>query len=72
MFNELRGAALLSGHRGAKPINMPPIVDVLCRLAALVDDLSDELDAIDLNPVLAFPEGRVPVVVDALIELVPR
>ncbi|CAG2128273.1 acetate--CoA ligase family protein [Cupriavidus plantarum] len=63
----LRIAPLLSGVRGDKPIDM----EALCRLAAdvgrMVHDARGAIASVDLNPVMAGPDGAV--VVDALIEV---
>jgi hypothetical protein len=53
--------------RGDKPID----VEALCRLAAgvgrMVHDARGAIASVDLNPVMAGPDGAV--VVDALIEV---
>ncbi len=60
MLASLRGAALLRGHRGAEPVD----IDALCELVVAVGDLLvgvPEIGEIDLNPVLATPHGALPV-----------
>jgi acyl-CoA synthetase (NDP forming) len=61
----LRGAALLHGARGRPPADIDSIVDVAMRLSALAADLGDALDALDINPLIALPDGCM--AVDALV-----
>ncbi len=61
----LRGAALLTGARGRPPADIDSVVDVALRLSALAEDLGDSIDALDINPLLARPDGCV--AVDALV-----
>jgi acyl-CoA synthetase (NDP forming) len=61
----LRGAPLLRGARGRPAADIEAVVEAAMRLAALALDLGDLIAAIDLNPLIALPNGAV--VVDALI-----
>lgn len=61
----LRGAALLHGVRGRPPVDLAAVVQAGLGLAALAADLGDLIAALDLNPLIALPEGAV--AVDALI-----
>lgn len=63
----LHGAALLNGARGRPPANLEAIVDVALRLSALAEDLDENIEALDINPLLAGPDGCV--AVDALVIL---
>jgi len=61
---ELVGAGkagrLVAGFRGAPPADTDALVDLLLRLSRLVEDVP-ELAELDLNPVLARPDGCVAV-----------
>jgi acetyl coenzyme A synthetase (ADP forming)-like protein len=57
---------LVAGYRGAAPANVAALTDLLHRLSRLGEDLP-ELAELDLNPVLAGPEGCV--AVDARLRL---
>ena len=57
---------LLAGHRGAAPADRRAVTDVLLRVARIVEDLP-EVAELDLNPVLARPEGCL--AVDARVRL---
>ena len=58
----------MRGFRGAPPADADALVDLVHRLAALADDLP-EVAELDLNPVLARPDGCV--AVDARIRIEP-
>jgi acetate---CoA ligase (ADP-forming) len=58
-LRSLRGAPLLTGGRGGAPVDL----DAAARLAERVGEvlIEDELELIELNPVLVSPEGAVAV-----------
>ena len=70
MIREIRGFALLEGVRGAPPADVDALAAMLSRLSHFAADNADEIESIDLNPVLAMPRGEGVVPLDAL--LVPR
>ena len=51
MLAGLKGAALLKGYRGAEPVNIPALVRLMTVFSALVVELENDIDSIDLNPV---------------------
>ena len=63
-----KAGRLVRGFRGAPPADAEALVDLVLRLSALAEDLP-ELAELDLNPVLALPDGCV--AVDARIRLAP-
>ena len=64
----MRGKAgrLVSGFRGAPPANSSALRDLVVRLGRLAEDFP-EVCELDLNPVLAGPDGCV--AVDARIRI---
>ena len=56
----LRGAALLTGGRGTTPVDFDALIDVVVAAGDLLAG-SPGLQGIDLNPVLATPDGAVAV-----------
>ncbi|HEX9031840.1 MAG TPA: GNAT family N-acetyltransferase [Streptosporangiaceae bacterium] len=68
MIRGIRAAPLLYGHRGSKPVDLDALADVLLRVSRLADEVP-EIAELDLNPVIARPDGASPV--DARIRLVP-
>jgi acyl-CoA synthetase (NDP forming) len=65
MIAELRGAALLRGVRGAKPVDQDALVDVVMQVQRLALDLADDIREIDINPLVVRPKGAV--ALDALV-----
>lgn len=61
----LKGASLLQGARGRSPVNLEAIVEAAMHLTALIADLGDLIAELDINPLIALPDGAV--AVDALI-----
>jgi len=60
---------LLGGYRGAPPADVRSVTDLLLRVGRLVDDVP-ELAELDLNPVIAGPEGCI--AVDARVRVAPQ
>ncbi|GLZ48233.1 acetyl-CoA synthetase [Actinomycetospora sp. NBRC 106375] len=60
LLGRLRGSALLTGARGAEPVDLDALADVVVGAGdALV--AADDVTGIDLNPVLATPSAAVAV-----------
>src|SRR5437867_3999475 len=70
MIESIRTYPLLKGVRGEPARDLNALQDALLRLAQLVSD-SDQIQEIDLNPVMVLPEGKGYRAVDARIVLAP-
>ncbi|MFI7542510.1 GNAT family N-acetyltransferase [Actinoplanes sp. NPDC049599] len=68
MWRGLHCAPLLTGYRGAAPVDTAALEDLVLRLGRLAEELP-EIAELDLNPVLAGPDGVV--AVDAKLRLAP-
>ena len=68
MLDQLKGRPLLDGYRGAPAADREALIDVIQRIAALVE-LVPELVELDLNPVIVHAPGEGAVVVDARLRL---
>ena len=68
MLSGLRSYALLRGVRGEKPADVAAIVNGLQRLSQLVMDFP-QIAEMDVNPLVAFGEGRGTVALDARVRL---
>jgi acetate---CoA ligase (ADP-forming) len=68
MIDQIRGNKALSGIRGAKPSDKHAVADLLVRLSRLVVDW-DQIQEIDINPVMVFQEGEGAQVLDARVIL---
>ncbi|MDW8058763.1 MAG: GNAT family N-acetyltransferase [Thermomicrobium sp.] len=66
MLHELKGFPLLTGYRGSPPVAVAAVEELLLRVSALAEELPDVAE-LDLNPVIARPDGVV--VVDARIRV---
>jgi acetyl coenzyme A synthetase (ADP forming)-like protein len=66
MLRSLRTFPLLQGYRGAQPVDIEALEDVVLRLDALVEE-HDEIAEIDMNPVIVGEDGAV--VVDARVRV---
>jgi acyl-CoA synthetase (NDP forming)/RimJ/RimL family protein N-acetyltransferase len=56
MMHAVQAAPLLFGHRGSPPADTAALADTLLRVSRLADDLP-EVAELDLNPVMARPDG---------------
>jgi len=72
MIQEIKGYRLLSGFRGAPPVDLPALADCLVKMGRLAADLKEEIESIDINPLKALPAGKGAKVVDALAVLRER
>jgi len=68
LIGSIRSAPLLRGHRGSPPADLGALRDLLLRVSRLADDLP-EVTELDLNPVIARPDGAF--VVDARVKVTP-
>jgi hypothetical protein len=68
LIDRLSVRPLLDGARGAPPADVGAVARAVVRLSRLALDLGDDLDALDINPLIAGPGGCV--AADAL--MVPR
>ena len=69
MFDDLKGARLLRGYRGAPPADQAALEDVLLRVSELVTT-APEIHELDLNPVIVGTSGAC--VADARVRIEHR
>jgi acetyltransferase len=65
MIQEIKGHRVLQGMRGKPPADVDAIVDAILRVSQLVTDYADEIEELDINPLVVFSEGAK--AVDALV-----
>jgi acyl-CoA synthetase (NDP forming) len=65
-LERLRGYPLLTGIRGAPPVDLDALVDLVVRLAEVMEREPD-IEEIDINPVIIHPRGKGALALDALI-----
>jgi acyl-CoA synthetase (NDP forming) len=69
MIHSVRAAPLLLGHRGSEAVDTAALADTLLRVSELTCDLP-EVAELDLNPVIARPDGVF--AVDARVRITCR
>jgi acetate---CoA ligase (ADP-forming) len=69
MVDELKGAALLRGFRGAPPADVGALANAIANLSWLIVDHQDRIAEIDVNPLFVREEGKGIVAADALVIL---
>ena len=70
MIRSIKGAPILLGARGRAAADVGALAAMLSRLSAFAHAAGPRLRSIDLNPVLALPEGAY--ALDAVIEVDPE
>jgi acyl-CoA synthetase (NDP forming) len=68
LIGRLKVNALLTGHRGSPPLDVAAVVDAVVAVSQLAHELGDQLEALDVNPLIVSQDGAI--AVDALV--VPR
>ena len=66
-LSELKGSALLKGHRGADAVNLKSVTRLIADFSKAAYDLRHYIESIDLNPVIATSDRAV--IADARIIL---
>jgi acetate---CoA ligase (ADP-forming) len=65
LLRRLRIHRLLTGWRGAAPVDLDAAIDAIVGVGRLAAELGDRLDALDINPLMVSGAGAV--AVDALV-----
>ena len=69
MIASLRSARLLEGFRGAPPIDVGPIAELVGRLSGAALAHRDQIAEMEFNPVILHADGSGLTIADALITL---
>ncbi|MGB0555199.1 MAG: acetate--CoA ligase family protein, partial [Alphaproteobacteria bacterium] len=67
LLDKLKGRKLLDGVRGEPAADVATLVELMVNLSRFAADFANNIQEIDLNPVLVHSEGDGVTVVDALI-----
>ena len=70
MLESLKGYKLLQGYRGAPAADLDAVCEAIARISEFAADYADQVEEIDVNPLLARADGAV--ALDALIVLRDR
>jgi len=65
----LKVGKMLNGYRGGGPADIDAAVDAVMALCAYIEDHVEQLEELDVNPLLVLPEGQGACAVDALISM---
>lgn len=66
MIDEVKGAALLHGFRGAPAADVGALADTLVRVSQMAAQLEGSLGELDINPLMVLPAGQGVKAADAL------
>jgi acyl-CoA synthetase (NDP forming) len=69
MLHSLRSSKLLTGFRGAAPIDLTPVARLIAALSRAALTLHDQVQEFELNPVILHADGSGLTVADALLTL---
>jgi acyl-CoA synthetase (NDP forming) len=67
MIREIKGYALLQGARGAPPCDVDALADALAALSRYAHARREDFSSMEINPLLALPEGQGVVALDAVV-----
>jgi len=56
MVREIKSFRILQGYRGGRPVDLEALADIIVKVSRLLSDLR-EVSEMDINPVIAYPEG---------------
>lgn len=57
LLDELKGKSILHGARGKTPVDTEAIVDVLLKVSALMTDHAEQIQELDINPLVVYEKG---------------
>jgi acyl-CoA synthetase (NDP forming) len=67
MLAQLKGWPLLDGFRGAPPADVEALIALIRRVGDIAVAMGDDIEALDLNPVIVAAKGQGVAVCDALL-----
>lgn len=67
MIREIKGYALLQGARGAPPCDVGALAEALAALSRFAHARRADFSSVEINPLLALPEGQGVVALDAVV-----
>jgi len=68
MIESMKIYPLLEGTRGRRPVNIPALVDILCRASQLIETF-EEIQEFEIDPLIVFPRRKDVWAVDGRMRL---
>ena len=72
MLSELRGYKLLEGARGGAAADIDSLIETIVNLSIVAVRAGGWIEELDINPLIALPQGSGCIVADALIQCISR
>lgn len=72
MLARLKVGAILNGHRGRPPHDVPALIEAVLAFAEMCGALGDRLLDAEINPLFVLPEGRGVCAADGVVRLGPE
>jgi acetate---CoA ligase (ADP-forming) len=69
MLKRLRGFAILGGIRGKPAADLDALCSAVAAVSRLAISLGDQLEGLDINPLIVLPKNEGVVAVDALVQI---
>ena len=69
MLSRLRGFEILGGVRGKPAGDVEALCGAIVAISNLAVSLGDQLNGVDINPLIVLPKGQGVVAVDAVVEI---
>ena len=69
MLARLRGFQILGGVRGKPAGDIDALCEAIVGVSNLAVSLGDQLNGVDINPLIVLPKGQGVVAVDAVVEI---
>lgn len=66
MMSEIKSAKVLEGYRGQPPVDKEALANIIVGLSKLLEE-NEEVESVDLNPVMAYPSGAIAVDVRVIL-----
>ncbi|MBF7084704.1 acetate--CoA ligase family protein [Desulfallas sp. Bu1-1] len=69
MIREIKGYQVLKGTRGKPPADVDALVNVIMKVSAMVTELKDRIEELDINPLMVYPAKMGAKAADAMVVL---
>jgi acyl-CoA synthetase (NDP forming) len=67
MIESTKASLLLKGFRGKPPADIDALISAMVKISHFAASHSDQLQEMDINPILVFPKGEGILALDAVL-----